>query len=150
MIFSYVLLSKKITSNAISCGYFSLAEEVNNVVELILFTMAFICIIVIAMSLFVVEIYGVSVEAIFASNAISFVLLVMFKYCHLSEGLTTDMLEIADIFYESEWYRLPVKQQRLMTLPIGRAQREFRLSAMGLFDCSLAVYSSVKYFILSD
>lgn len=113
--------------------------------KLILFTMAFFCIIVIAMSLFVIEMYGVGVEAIFAINAISFVLLVMYQYCHLSEGITTDMMEIGDIFYASEWFRLPAKKQRLLVLPIGRAHREFRLRGLGLFDCSLPVYSAVKH-----
>lgn len=57
---------------------------------------------------------------------------------------TTDLLEIGDIFYNSAWYRLPIKEQRLLALPIQRSQREFRLSGLGFLDCSLAVYSSVK------
>lgn len=38
-------------------------------------------------------------------------------------------------------------EQRLLALPIGRGQCKFRLSGLGLFDCSLIVFSSVKVYL---
>lgn len=66
-------------------------------------------------------------------------------FCHLSEWITSDFSEIGEIFYNSEWYELQVREQRLLTLPIGRAQRVFRLKGLGLFDCSLVVFLMVTF-----
>lgn len=65
-------------------------------------------------------------------------------YCYLAETVTSKLLSIGDIFYESDWYRLPVRQQQLVMLPIQRSQEEFRLSGLGLIDCSLWVFASVS------
>lgn len=72
------------------------------------------------------------------------VIMLTFAHYYLSERVTFDLLEIGAIFYNLTWYQLPVKQQRLITLPIARAQREFRLRNLNLSDCSLAVFLSVR------
>lgn len=71
---------------------------------------------------------------------------ITFVYCFLSERITTELLAIAEVFYYSAWYQLPVKQQRIVMLPIARSQREFRLTCLGFIDCSLPVFSSVNSF----
>lgn len=121
----------------------------NRIMKVITFTVMLTCTLVIAFNLFVAEVSGVGIETLFAFTDSLFMILITFMYCYLSEWVTSDLLEIGDLFYNSAWYRLPVKQQRLLTLPIGRAQREFRLSGLGLFDCSLALFSSVEYSTLS-
>lgn len=65
-------------------------------------------------------------------------------YFYISERITTDLLAIDTIFYDSSWYRLPAKQQRHMVLPIQRAQRKIRLSSLGLIDCSLPIFAAVN------
>lgn len=113
--------------------------------EMILFTMALVCTIVIALNLFIVELNGLfSMETLVAFIDTTAVIMLMLIYSYLSECLTTDLLEISDIFYNSEWYQLPANKQRFLVLPIGRAQRVFRLRGLGLFDCSLAVFGSVN------
>lgn len=110
-----------------------------------LFVMALTCTMAVAMNLFAVELNGIfSMTTLVACIDLFSVNSLMVIYSYLSEWITSDLLEIGDIFYNSAWYQLPVNEQRLLTLPIGRAQREFRLSGLGLFDCSLAVFSSVK------
>lgn len=113
--------------------------------ESVLFTMMLMVTTGIAMNLFAIELNGVfSLQGLNAILASLFILMLMFGYCFASECVTSDLMEIGDIFYNSPWYRLPLKQQKLLTLPIQQAQREFRLSGLGLVDCSLEVFSSVK------
>lgn len=103
------------------------------------------CTIIIALDLFAMELTDpVSVEKLNAFLDLFVELLLLFMYCYFSEYLTSDLLEVGDNFYNSDWYQLPAKEQQLLTLPIRRAQRVFRLKGCGLFDCSLPVLSSVK------
>lgn len=67
-----------------------------------------------------------------------------FAYFYLSERITENLLNIHNIFYNSEWYRLTPKRRGLLKLPIQRAQRLLRLTSLGLVDCSLPVFSSVR------
>lgn len=64
-------------------------------------------------------------------------------YCYFSENVTHDLLATSDLFYESPWYRLPYKLQKLYVVPIARAQRQFRLTGLGIIECSLRVFASV-------
>lgn len=64
--------------------------------------------------------------------------------CFLSEFVTHKLSAIGDHFYDCGWYRLPAKQQRLFILPIRRGQLEFRMSGLGIVECSLSVFLSVN------
>lgn len=64
-------------------------------------------------------------------------------YSRLSENITEDLFASGDLFYESLWYQLPPKLQKLYMLPIQRSQKEFRLKGLGLIECSLGVCASV-------
>lgn len=109
-----------------------------------LFNSTFTCVICIAFNLFVIElIESVNVEMMVAFIDIGFVIGLTFAYFYLAEWITSDLLSIGDHFYSSAWFQLPVKQQKLLALPIQQAQRELRLKGLGLFDCSLPVFSSV-------
>lgn len=68
-----------------------------------------------------------------------------YAYCFLSEYVTYELSSIGDHFYNGAWYRLPVKQQQLFILPIQRAQLEFRINGLGIVECSLRVFASVKF-----
>lgn len=114
--------------------------------ELIFFTMTIACTIVAALSLFVGELNGMRLESWFAFMDALIALLIMFTFCYLSECITSNLLEIGDVFYNSEWQLLPVNKQRLLIPPIEKGQRIFRLKGLGFFDCSLAAFSSVRNF----
>lgn len=128
--------------------YFRVAQVVNSIMELIIITMTLTCTLIIALSLFVVEVQLLRAEALYALINLTLIMMIMFTYCLLSERITSDLLEIGDVFYNSVWYRLPFKEQRLLVIPIGRAQRVFRLSGLGLINCSLAVFLTVTVFYL--
>lgn len=65
-------------------------------------------------------------------------------FCYFSENLTTAMEVIGDAFYDFAWYRLTSKQQTLIKLPIQRAQINFRLTGLGIIECSLGVLLTVR------
>lgn len=130
---------------------FSVAHALRFIMDFTLFTLTLMCTIVIALSLFVVELNGLfSMEAMIALLNLLLVLVLTFTHCYLSEWVTSDLLEMGDVFYNLAWYRLLVKHQRLTILPIQQANDEFRLRGMGIFDCSLAAYTSVRktFFVL--
>lgn len=124
----------------------SVAESLGEVMQVVLFNLTFTCVIVIALNLIVVELNeSLNLEMVVAIADLITVLQLTFGHFFLAEWITTDLLSIGDVFYNSVWYRLPVKQQKLLVLPIERGQREFRLRGLGLFNCSLVVFSSVKF-----
>lgn len=114
---------------------------------MILFCMTFTCIVSIVFNLFVIELSGtLDLEAFSAVFNLSHTLALTFAYFYLAEWITSDLLDIEDIFYNSAWYRLPAKQQKLMVLPIQRAGRPLHMKCVGLFDCSLGSFTAVSLF----
>lgn len=69
--------------------------------------------------------------------------LMTFVFCYSSENITEDLFDIGDAFYGSSWYRLPIRQQKLVILSIIRAQGELRLDALGFAKCSLYTFLQV-------
>lgn len=66
--------------------------------------------------------------------------------CHHSECLTTKSDEISEIIYSDlKWFNLPISQQKLLVLSIGRAHKTFRLEGFGIFDCSLEMFLKVEF-----
>lgn len=114
--------------------------------KVVLFNMTFTCSIVIALNLFVFELSEtLNLELIVAFIDMAGISPLTFALFYFAERITSDLLSIGDHFYNSAWFQLPVKQQKLLVLPIQQAQRERRLKGLGLFDCSLALFSSVSF-----
>lgn len=113
--------------------------------QVTLFNLTFTCVICVAFNLFVFElIESLNVEVMVAFIDIGFVIGLTFALFYIAEWITSDLLSVGDHFYNSDWFQLPVRQQQLLVLPIQRAQRELRFKGLGLFDCSLPVFTSVK------
>lgn len=123
---------------------FSIVESLDDLIEVILFITTLMYTIVLAFNLFVIDMNDtLRLDTLVSFFNLCGVLGVLFMFCYLSEWITADLLEIGEIFYNSAWYQLAPHQQKLLTLPIQRAHREFRLKCQGLFDCSLPVFLSV-------
>lgn len=106
--------------------------------------MTFTCVIAIAFNLFVFELNdSLNLECVIALIDLCAYPGLTFLYFYFSERITTDLEEIGGIFYSSTWYRLTTKHQKYLVLPIARAEREFRLTGLGMFYCSLPIFSSV-------
>lgn len=72
------------------------------------------------------------------------VLTATYIYCLLSENVTLDLGAVGAIFYHCAWYQLAVKQQQLFVAPIQRGQFEFRMTGLGLVECSLRAFTVVS------
>lgn len=67
----------------------------------------------------------------------------LLMYCYLSENVTSDLGATGDAFFHSLWYRLPIKLQKLYIIPIQQSQKEFRLTGLGIVECSLRIFITV-------
>lgn len=67
-------------------------------------------------------------------------------FCLLSELIAAALLRIGDTFYESMWYRLPLRQQKLIGLSIQRSQRVFYLKGLDLVYSSLYTFARVNFY----
>lgn len=70
-------------------------------------------------------------------------LLLWFIFCHLSEKITEHSFGIVDALYDVDWLMMNVRERKLLKFMIARAQKEFRISCIGMFDTSLATFSTV-------
>lgn len=69
----------------------------------------------------------------------------LFILCHFSEKFTDRSYDVGDVIYSDLlWYKLSIRQQKLLILPIQRAQKLFRLRGYGIFDCSLELFLKVN------
>lgn len=65
-------------------------------------------------------------------------------YCLVAEHISHDLSGIGDMFYQCAWYRLPLHQQRLFIMPIGRGHKVLRMAGLGLIECSLPSFASAS------
>lgn len=133
-----------------SALFCSVTQLLFNLMSLIVFIGTFSCTVTITFNAFVIELNDtLSQETYVAFLDMYLILGLVFAYYYLSERITADLFKIADIFYNSAWYRLKAKQQRLLVLPIQRAREEVRLTGLGIFECSLPVFATVRKFASS-
>lgn len=117
----------------------------------VLFHQLLWCAIITATDLFVIQmIGGMNIMTALTAVNLSSALIPTFFYCKLSENITADLGGIDIILYGFVWYQLPLNQQKLFLWPIQRAQREVRLTGLGIFDCSLPTFLWVKHFFLLE
>lgn len=124
---------------------FSIAEMINTVVdEMILFTMA-TSTMNLAFNLFALESNDlISLEILSAVGVLAIMLLLNFSYCYFAEMVAAALYKIGDVFYDSAWYQMPVKLQKIIMLPIQRTGKEMRFRSFGFVDCSLAMFLMVN------
>lgn len=78
-------------------------------------------------------------------NCLVAYLVICYVNCHFSESITTKSFEIGDIIYNNLlWYEMSIKERKVVTLIIQQSQKEFRLTGLGLVDCSLARFLAVR------
>lgn len=68
---------------------------------------------------------------------------ISFVFCFLSEKITTKSLECAIIAYNATWYEMSIIDQKAIILIIMRSQKEYRITGLGLVNCSLEVFLKV-------
>lgn len=78
-----------------------------------------------------------TIDCLMTTNFLNFIL------CHFSEELTQRSFDVADIIFKSKWYKLSIKQQQLLVMPIHRSQKEFRLKGHKIIECSMETFLTV-------
>lgn len=121
----------------------SLAKSVGRIMSVGLFFQLLICAVSMA-----VYMYGIETNSLLGRcvsvTGLTNVLISTYIYCLLSENITRDLSAIGDIFYDCIWYQLPVKHQKLFSVPIQRGQTEYRMTGLGLVECSLRSFTTVS------
>lgn len=74
---------------------------------------------------------------LFTSISLNFIL------CYYADNLTNHACGIGDEMYNSLWFEMPVQQQKLLLMPICRAQIVFRLKGLGIFTFSLENFARI-------
>lgn len=124
----------------------SVAYAFADIISVILFVLLLsyaVSIAMFAVSLNLMEQYSVAYLTLMVS--ILNLLTQLIIYCAFSEKLTNDLLSTSDHFSGLYWYRMPVRIQKVIILPILRTQREFRLTGLGIVECSLRVFASASF-----
>lgn len=126
---------------------FELADTIADIMSTVLFFLLLTYAITIAV--FMVDMEATeSIDLAFVGSLTGLIniLIQLVIYCAYSENLTTDLGATGDVFYKTLWYQMPVKLQKLYVLSIARSQREFRLTGLGIIECSLRIFASVRHF----
>lgn len=76
-------------------------------------------------------------------NVFTFNMIFCYVYCYYSERVTERAFGIADIAYDTRWHELPPNEQKVFVLMIVRGHKEFRMTGLGIIDCSLAQFLAV-------
>lgn len=128
----------------LSCQFTSIANSFGEIMNVGLFCQLLVCAILLAVYMIGLESNSsLSVSFVVSLVGLIYNVILAFIFCFLSEFATHKLSAIGDSFYNFAWYRLPVKQQKMIILPIQRAQNEFRMSGFGVLECSLRVFSKV-------
>lgn len=125
---------------------FSLATVANTIMSVPLFANLLTGATVIAFNLLLLEVSD-HIDLSIATSIFNMgeIVIVTIIFCLISELITTGLLTIGDAFYESAWYRLPHRQQKLVGLAVQRGQRVFYLKGLGLIYCSLYAFFQVNF-----
>lgn len=121
-----------------------LAKAASIIMTDFIFYQLLTCAITEALCLFSLESNGISVENSVTLYALLSAVITTYVVCHLSETITQNLHNVGDIFYDSNWIALPIKQQMLFMVIIKRSQQIFYLKGFGCIKCSLQVFSSVS------
>lgn len=125
--------------------YFSLLNNISDIMSGVLFYQLLSCISFLALSfLFVDQAERIDALLILTLQCCAMYVIVCYVYCDLSETMTEKAFEISMITYESLWYVSTPRQREALTLVIVRAQKEFRLKGFGLITCSLPQFLMVN------
>lgn len=68
---------------------------------------------------------------------------------HTAENFTEHSLRFAQTIHESEWYKFPVYQQKMLRYTIERSQKVFVLQGSAIFNVNMELFGTVAHFTFS-
>lgn len=123
-------------------------ENIRDFMSGILFSVLLSCVFLLTLVLFSLDqstendIILLNCMSLFHFNTICYI------YCYFSETITANSFKIGDYAYDLLWYKMWLKQQKAIMMIIGRSQKRFRLTGLGLIDCSMETFLTVFTFQL--
>lgn len=66
-------------------------------------------------------------------------------YCYYASQMIFKLQQMADITYETDWYRWPIHLQKNIQPMIRHSQKVRTVHGYGLFRCNLEAFMKVKY-----
>lgn len=88
--------------------------------------------------------HDLSFEIVQSLNCLLVQIYLNFTFCSYADNMSRRTSGVADIVYNSIWYKLPATDRKLLTLIIMRAQVPFYLNGFHLFNCSLNSFQKVN------
>lgn len=119
-------------------------ENICDLMSVVIFIILLSCVLLLVLTLLSLDqLTVVDFNLLYSLHSLLHYLLICYVYCHFSEIITAKSFEICYVVYSSLWYEMSVEQQKAIILIIQRSQKEFRLTGLGLVDCSLTTFTSV-------
>lgn len=122
-------------------------KNIENSMSGVLFNQLLICILFIALLLFSIDEMGQRDDSTVPLNWTCLIayLAICFVYCRFSEDIKQKSFGIGDAAYNSLfWYEIPIMEQNAIFLIIKQSRKSFRLTGLGMVDCSLATFLTVS------
>lgn len=88
---------------------------------------------------------NISFEVVINLFSLLLELLLNYFSCAYAHSVTSHAVEIAEVAYMSNWYRLSMEQQKIVQFIIIRAQKPFYLKGYKIFICSMETFLAVSY-----
>lgn len=81
----------------------------------------------------------------FIINILCLILEILLNYvsCDYAQSVTVHSFEVADILCTTDWYRLPLEQQKMIGLSLQLAQKPVYLKGYNIFTCSMETFLTV-------
>lgn len=119
--------------------------NIHDLMSVIIFDVTLTCVLFLALILFSVEqLDAIDFTVILNLECTLYIIIICYIYSYFSETITTNSFAIGEDPYNSLWYKMPMKQQKAVMLMIMRSQIEFRLTGVGMVDCSLETFLAVR------
>lgn len=132
----------------ISIGFFSIMNNIRVLFSGPLFIqfMVFVALIAITLLWFDQNVHAMGIDILFAVNCLLSESLLNYVSCTYGGDLTICFSSMANIAYETHWYRFSSHEKRFIGMILKRAQKEFTLTGCQLVTCSMATFMAVIYF----
>lgn len=123
--------------------FFRLLSKIEDLMSAIMFFQLLMYVIFIALSLLAVDKAEINTALLFDFQCLGLYTAYTFVCCSSSENLTEKSLDVSNVAYNSMWYCMSINERKVVILTIIRSQKEFRLDALGLFECSFVTFLQV-------
>lgn len=142
--FTISILSPLCCHTSSFLGASRVAAHIGDVMSAPLFILLLMYAVIVAVCMVALE----SAQSIDVALMATIVGVQMSIYCYLSENVTSDLEKSGAPFYESHWYNLPTEYQKFYILSIKQPQKLYRLTGLGIIECSLRILASVSCLLI--